>query len=77
MSDLHGAGDRWLAGQQVAGVSFCHHDAVEIVGGAHDGVRGTIVLLIGLVPEPSYLITLGTRTDVRVKQSLLRRVTGG
>jgi hypothetical protein len=72
MSEMRGVGDRWLAGQEVPGVRFAHHDPVEITAGPHDGARGTIALLIGLVPEPSYLVALGARGDVRVRQSLLR-----
>jgi hypothetical protein len=72
MSEMRGVGDRWLAGQEVPGVRFAHHDAVEITSGPHNGARGTIALLIGLSPEPSYLVSLGTGGDLRVRQSLLR-----
>jgi hypothetical protein len=72
MSSIHGVGDRWLAGEQVPGVLFGHHDAVEIAGGPHDGSRGTVALLLALSPEPRYLVALGARGDVRVSQSSLR-----
>jgi hypothetical protein len=77
MATNQGVGDRWLAGESVEGVQFALHDAVEIVGGQLDGERGTIALLMGLSPEPSYLVALPERRDVRVRQSALRRSAGG
>ncbi|MDB4878819.1 MAG: hypothetical protein JWL60_265 [Gemmatimonadetes bacterium] len=77
MQNAKGAGDRWLAGEALPGVTFALHDAVEIVTGPLDGERGTIALLMALSPEPSYLVTLTTRGDVRVRQSALRRPASG
>lgn len=74
-SNNHGVGDRWLAGERIAGVAFALHDAVEIVAGPFDGERATIALLMGLAPEPSYLVTLPSRRDVRLRQSELRSAT--
>lgn len=71
MSAHRGAGDRWLAGRSVVGVTFGHHDTVEITGGPYDGARGTIALLVAITPEPVYLVALGARGDVRVRQSSL------
>ena len=73
MSSHHGAGDRWLAGEPVPGVEFALHEQVEIRVGPHDGSRGLIVLLIALVPEPSYLVRIDGR-EVRARQSQLRAV---
>lgn len=73
MTQEPGIGDRWLAGESVPGVEYALHDAVEVVAGPFDGERGTISLLIGLTPEPAYLVTLAARRDVRVRQSALRR----
>jgi hypothetical protein len=75
MTSMRGVGDRWLAGEPVDGVRFAHHDRVEITGGALDGARGTIALLVGLVPEPSYLVSRGAAGDVKVRQSSLRPAT--
>ena len=69
---IKGAGDRWLAGETLPGVDYALHDAVEIMAGPLDGARGAIALLMSLAPEPSYLVALGARGDVRVKQSALR-----
>jgi len=73
MMSARGAGDRWLAGELPEGVTFAHHDVVEITAGRHDGESGVVVLLLGLHPEPRYLVALGAgRRDVPVRQSALR-----
>jgi hypothetical protein len=74
MTTNRGAGDRWLAGEPVPGVEFALHDRVEVTAGPCDGERGSVSLLMSLTPDPSYLVTLATRGDVRVRQSALRRV---
>ena len=68
---IRGVGDRWLAGEAIDGVKFGHNDDVEVVAGSRAGARGRIVLLIGLQPEPEYLVKLGAGRDVRVRQSAL------
>jgi transcription antitermination factor NusG len=73
--ELCGAGDRWLAGEPVDGVTFAQGDAVEVLAGPYAGELGAIVLLLGLRPEPIYLVKLGTTgRDMRVRQSALRAV---
>ncbi|HET7188484.1 MAG TPA: hypothetical protein VFI52_10025 [Gemmatimonadaceae bacterium] len=70
---IRGLGDRWLAGGAVPGVAFAHSQVVEILTGSRAQERGTIALLLGLEPEPIYLVALGDgRGDVRVRQSGLR-----
>ena len=66
-----GIGDRWLKGELPAGVGFAMNDRVEIRGGPYAGEAGTVVLLLGLSPEPQYLVALGGGQDVRVGQSAL------
>jgi hypothetical protein len=78
----HGAGDRWLAGESIPGVTYAQDDEVEIVAGNHAGRRGRVLLLVALVPEPVYLVALqvgddtttGTEIAVRTPQASLRRV---
>ena len=71
--ELRGVGDRWLAGEKVPGVEFAMFDAVSIAAGPHAGSDGSIKLLVGVRPEPSYLVELGSGgRDVRVRQSDLR-----
>jgi hypothetical protein len=69
---VRGAGDRWLAGEAVAGVAFALHDRVQIVAGRHAGEIGGIALLTALHPEPTYLVALGGDATARVRQSALR-----
>jgi hypothetical protein len=68
-----GLGDRWLAGEAVPGVQFARNDAVTIEYGPYSGEGGSILLLVGVRPEPTYLVELGSgRGDVRLRQSELR-----
>ena len=68
-----GVGDRWLAGEKLAGVSFALNDEVEIVAGPEAGEGGAVILLLNIDPDPLYLIELGSgRGDRRVRQSALR-----
>ena len=70
---LRGAGDRWLAGESIAGVAFAHNEPVDIVSGPHTAQRGVVIVLINLDADPLYLIALGSGGgDVRVRQSQLR-----
>ena len=72
---LRGIGDRWLAGEQIEGVSFHRHDAVEVAAGKHAGKTGRIELLMDVEPEARYLVEL--RPDGRltpVNESALRKV---
>ncbi len=71
--NLRGVGDRWLAGESIAGVTFGLHDGVDVLRGPHAGASGAIILLLALHPEPMYLVGLETGAgDVRVPQSALR-----
>ena len=73
MMNARGAGDRGLAGERPDGVTFAHHDTVDITEGRHAGASGVVVLLLALEPEPRYLVALeGGRGDVPVRQSALR-----
>ena len=70
---IRGLGDRWLAGDAVPGVAFAHNQGVEVLTGARAQERGTIALLLGIEPEPVYIVALGRgQGDVRVRQSELR-----
>lgn len=73
MTDHHGLGDRWLAGEQVDGVAFGLRARVEIVRGRHARRRGTVLLLMDVGDDPLYLVDLGGLT-IRVRQSDLKGV---
>lgn len=68
-----GLGDRWLAGERLAGVAFALNDAVEVTAGRARGERGTVVLLMAVAPDPLYLVELGGGAGAaRVRQADLR-----
>jgi hypothetical protein len=76
-TNIRGLGDRWLAGESVPGIAFAQGEAVAILAGPHAEQRGTVVVLLGIEPEPAYLVQLGSgRGDVRVRQSALRPAGG-
>ena len=66
-----GAGDRWLAGERLPGVAFAFKDRVEVAAGSSAGLRGRILLLVALAPEPSYLVQLDAGREARLRQSAL------
>ena len=71
--DRRGIGDRWLAGEPIAGVAFHHHQRVEVASGPRAGERGIIRLLVAMRPEPAYFVELDDAGgDLRVRQSALR-----
>jgi hypothetical protein len=71
--ETRGLGDRWLAGDTIDGVLFARHAAVSVSEGPHRGESGTIMLLMGIRPQPTYLVELGSgRGSVRLRQSELR-----
>jgi hypothetical protein len=70
--ELRGVGDRWMAGETVAGVEFAVRQAVTITGGARAGERGTVLLLVDVAAEPVYFVELRAGAVVRVRQSQLR-----
>ena len=67
-----GVGDRWLADELVAGVTFAHHQPVLIEDGIHRGQRGIVVLLVAVTPEPRYLVRLADAREIQVGQAALR-----
>jgi hypothetical protein len=72
VSERQGVGDRWLAGEAVAGVRFGHHDAVVVTRGRWEGRTGLVALLLGLGDDPLYLVQLpGEAAGARVRQSAL------
>ncbi len=53
-----GLGDRWLAGEALAGVRFGLHDAVRVIDGEHAGRRARVLLLARVTPAVEYVIGL-------------------
>jgi len=70
--EARGLGDRWLAGDAIPGVTFARNAAVSITDGPYSGESGSISLLVGIRPQPTYLVELGSgRGNIRVRQSEL------
>jgi hypothetical protein len=68
-----GLGDRWMAGEPIAGVTFALHDPVQVADGAYAGRVGRVLLLAAPPPAAAYLVALdGEGAPVRVAQAALR-----
>lgn len=67
-----GLGDRWLAGEPLDGIRFGPRAAIEIATGSREGQRGHVALLLGVAPEPFYLVALDDGSELRIRQSALR-----
>jgi len=64
--------DHWMAGDLPAGVKFALNDPVEIRFGSRRGATGAVISLIGLEPEPRYLVELASGEDVEERQFSLQ-----
>lgn len=80
---MHGDGDfnipheideKWFANEPIDGVHFGLNDSVYIIAGQHAGKGGAIISLSKLVPEPEYVVELGSgEGDIKVFQSKLEK----
>ena len=62
----------FLAHRPVPGVAFEHNDFVEITGGEHAGLMGSLVSVAQLGDDPVYLVEVDSGFDVHVPQAMLR-----
>lgn len=53
----------------IPGVRFEHNEYVKIIRGEHVGEKGSLVTVLALTPEPSFVLELETGRDVKVLQS--------
>ncbi len=67
-------GQAFLWHEWIANVSLRHDDLVEVTNGVHKGLRGSLVSLIALKPEPTYIVEIESGFDLEVGQSWLRSV---
>ena len=67
-----GAGDRWLAGETVEGVTFTPDQVVELARGPRAGEQAVVLLLVALEPEPMYRVLARKGDELHVRQSALR-----
>ena len=63
--------EAFLSHTPIPGVAYEHNDFVLIVSGAHAGSKGSLVSLISLNPEPTFIMELESGLDVEKKQSEL------
>jgi hypothetical protein len=63
----------FLNREPIAGVLFFHNDFVNVVSGDSAGLKGSLVTILTLDPEPQYLVELESGLDVPVWQSHLSR----
>jgi hypothetical protein len=68
-----GVEEQWMAGQGPVGVELALHDPVEIIGGQERGRHGSVVSLLGVEPEPRYLVEFDSGQYTEVFQTLLRK----
>ncbi|MFV0596683.1 hypothetical protein [Shewanella sp.] len=64
--DLH---NRWLGGEQIAGVKFSMNDYVVIASGRHAGLSGSVVSVIKFEPNPPYVVETEKNGDIEVRES--------
>ncbi len=64
--DLH---NRWLGGEQIAGVKFLMNDYVVVASGIHAGLSGAVVSVSKFDPNPHYVVETDTDGDIEVSES--------
>lgn len=60
--------ERWMAGELPAGARFGLNAAVEIRFRPPHGAQGAVISLVGLEPEPRYLVELASGDEIEVRQ---------
>jgi transcription antitermination factor NusG len=53
----------------ISGVLFKHNDYIRVVDGPYAGQAGSLVTVIGLDPEPRFVVELESGADVEIMQS--------
>ena len=67
-----GVDNGWMAGHQPDGVLFGLGDTVEVLAGLRRGQTGAVIALLGLEPEPRYLVELGSGQESEEFQRMLK-----
>lgn len=60
--------DRWMGGESLPGVAYSPDQPIFVRSASKPQPAGTVVELMGLEPEPRYLVKLGSGPDVEVFQ---------
>jgi hypothetical protein len=64
--------DEWMAGRLPDGVEFGLGHAIEVLSGLPRGQTGAVIALLGLEPEPRYLVELGSGKESEELQRMLK-----
>lgn len=67
-------GQAFLNREEIPGVLFMHNDYVRVVSGEPTGSFGSLVTVLGLEPEPLFVLGLETGFDVEVRQSQIQLI---
>ncbi|TCV93266.1 hypothetical protein EC912_105126 [Luteibacter rhizovicinus] len=62
-------GQAFLNREAIPGVTFMHNDYVRVLSGELAGSFGSLVTVLELEPEPTFLLELETGFDAHVRQS--------
>jgi hypothetical protein len=64
--------NQWMAGEILPGVTFSLNQPVHVEAGSGSRKSGSVISLLGVEPEPKYLVELGSGAHIEVFQQLLR-----
>lgn len=61
----------FLNRESVAGVEYQHNDYVRVIDGVNKGKNGSLISLLAIETEPTFLVELEQGGDIEVRQSQL------
>jgi hypothetical protein len=64
----------FLAQELLPGVAFRHNEFVKVISGENIGSAGSLVSVEALGDDPIFLLELESGSDVRVRQSEIKRL---
>lgn len=59
----------WLGGEKLESVKFLHNDYVHVISGKYCGEQGSLVSIVKIEPNPSYIVETESGKDIEVKES--------
>lgn len=64
-------GQAFLNRESVVGVEYQHNDYVCVIDGPYHGKNGSLVSLLAIETEPTFLVELEEGGDIELRQSQL------
>lgn len=64
-------GQAFLSRERVVGVEYQHNDYVRVIDGPYHGKHGSLVSLLSVDAEPTFLVELEEGGDIELRQSQL------